>query len=165
MPKPGRFADGPVWPNPLTRARTSRGFTAESSSQPSPHRSSVPGRKFSSTTSDRLREPEEELGALRRGEIERDEALVSGERLEPQSGAVLARAVAARRIDARRMLDLDHVGAEVAEEHSGQRRREERGRFDDSDPGERLRHRSTARRKPMCGERASPPPSSSSFSE
>ena len=53
VPKPARWAYGPVWPKPLTRASTSRGFTAESSSQPTPQRSSVPGRKFSSTTSER----------------------------------------------------------------------------------------------------------------
>jgi len=39
------------------------------------------------------------------------------------------------------MLDLDHVGAEVAEEHTGERRREKRGRLDDPDSPERVSSR------------------------
>lgn len=51
VPKPGRCAYGPNCPKPVTLARTSRGLTACSSAQPSPQRSSVPGRKFSMITS------------------------------------------------------------------------------------------------------------------
>ena len=51
VPKPGRRAYGPTWPNPVMRAITSRGLTACSSSGPSPQRSRVPGRKFSTSTS------------------------------------------------------------------------------------------------------------------
>src|SRR5688572_16413655 len=50
-PKPGRSRAGPVWPNAEIRTITSPRFTAESSAHPSPHRSIVPGRKFSASTS------------------------------------------------------------------------------------------------------------------
>ena len=51
VPKPGRSRYGPSWPQPETRANTSRGFSALSTSQPNPQRSKVPGRKFSIKTS------------------------------------------------------------------------------------------------------------------
>jgi hypothetical protein len=43
--------------------------------------------------------------------------------------------VAARRIDTRRMLDLDYLGAEITEEHPRQRCGEECRGLDDPDPG------------------------------
>ena len=55
--KPGRCASGPVWPNAETRTSTTSGLARSSASGPSPQRSSVPGRKFSSTTSDRATRP------------------------------------------------------------------------------------------------------------
>ena len=120
-----------------------------------------------------LGQPQEEVGACRLGEVERDEPLVPRERLEPEPDAVLARPVAARGIDAGRVLDLDHVGAVVAEQHRRERSREEGRRLDDLDPPERRRRlvrdlahgRSTASRKPIHGERAIPAPRSSSLSE
>src|SRR6185437_14539173 len=48
---PGRSESGPVWPKAEMRVITSSGLTLSSSSGPSPHFSSVPGRKFSSNTS------------------------------------------------------------------------------------------------------------------
>jgi hypothetical protein len=36
VPKPGRFAYGPVWPKPETRTTTSRGFRSSSASGPTP---------------------------------------------------------------------------------------------------------------------------------
>jgi hypothetical protein len=44
------------------------------------------------------------------------------------------------------MLELDDVGAEVAEEHACERRREERGRLDHADPLERSQEATAARR-------------------
>ena len=107
-------------------------------------------------------------GRLR--EVERDQPLVPCKCLEPEPDPVLARPVPARRIDTVRVLDLDHVGAVVAEHHRRERGGEERRRLDDLDPLERhlrqLAHgRSTASRKPIRGDRAMPAPSSSSFSE
>lgn len=51
VPNPGRCAYGPNCPNAVTRASTRRGLAADSSAQPRSHFSSVPGRKFSITTS------------------------------------------------------------------------------------------------------------------
>ena len=48
---PGPSRNGPVWPKAVMRAMTSRGLIACSASQPRPHFSSTPGRKFSTTTS------------------------------------------------------------------------------------------------------------------
>ena len=50
-PKHGRPAYGPVCPYPVIRSTTSRGFARSNTSGPSPHRSSVPAWKFSTTTS------------------------------------------------------------------------------------------------------------------
>src|SRR6476660_4682021 len=52
-PNPARGAYGPVWPNPVTRVMTSPGLISQSCSGARPQRSSVPGLKFSSSTSDR----------------------------------------------------------------------------------------------------------------
>ena len=98
-----------------------RGLRPCSSSGPRPQRSSVPGRKFSISTSAPLGQAQEEVGAVGLREVERDRPLVAPERLPPQRDAVLARAVPARRVAARRVLDLDHVGAVVAEERRGER--------------------------------------------
>ena len=136
---PAARRTGPVWPKPVTRASTSRGFAAESSSQPSPQRSSVPGRKFSSTTSARSASRRKSVAPVGLREVERDEPLVARERLEPEPVAVLARPVPARGIGPARVLELDHVRAEVAEQHPGERRREQRRRLDDPDPVERPR--------------------------
>ena len=53
VPNPGRCRYGPVWPNPEIRRTTRRGFRSRRPSGASPHRSSVPGRKFSTRTSAR----------------------------------------------------------------------------------------------------------------
>ena len=99
--------------------------------------------------------------------IERRKALVAREGLEPEADSVLARAVSARRIGPGGVLELDHLGAVVPEEHPGERRREERRRLDHPDAGERLgaHGRSTASRKPIEDEPPVPAPVSSSFNE
>ena len=51
LPKPGRAVCGPVWPKPEMLSITRFGLTVCSTSQPSPSRSSTPGRKFSTSTS------------------------------------------------------------------------------------------------------------------
>ena len=55
--KPARSAYGPVWPYPEMRARMIPGFTSCIRSKPTFQRSSVPGRKFSVTTSARRTSP------------------------------------------------------------------------------------------------------------
>ena len=49
-PKPPLSANSPVCPQPEMRTTTSRGFNACSAARPRPMRSSVPGRKFSTST-------------------------------------------------------------------------------------------------------------------
>src|ERR671917_608444 len=51
VPNPAFSLYGPVWPYPLTLTTTTSGFASRRRSMPSPHRSSVPGRKFSISTS------------------------------------------------------------------------------------------------------------------
>ena len=52
VPKPGSAAYGPVWPKPEMRTMMRSGLRACSTSGPSPISSSVPGRKFSISTSE-----------------------------------------------------------------------------------------------------------------
>ena len=63
------------------------------------------------------------------------------------------------------MLDLDHVGAVVAEEHRGQRSRKERRRLDDPDPSSGCGHEVHREAEADPVDRARPPPSSRSLSE
>ena len=49
--KPPRCRYGPVWPKPVRRSTMRRGLTACSVSKSSPHSSSLPARKFSTSTS------------------------------------------------------------------------------------------------------------------
>ena len=74
----------------------------------------------------------EQLAALGPAEVERDGALVARDDLPPQAVAVLAVAVGARGVAAR-VLDLDHVGAVVAEQHRGDRRGVDRAQVEHAD--------------------------------
>ena len=65
--------------------------------------------------------------------------LVAAEARPPQGDAVLRRAVGARGIGLAGVLDLDDVGAEVAEDRGGERAGEQGGDVDDPHPGERGR--------------------------
>ncbi len=120
LPKPGRAEYGPNWPNAVTRAITSAGLAACSSSGPRPQRSSVPGRKFSMSTSASRDQRQQQPCAVRLAEIDGDGALVAPQRLPPEVDAVFCGTVPARGVRFPRMLDLDHVGAEVAEEGGGE---------------------------------------------
>ena len=53
VPNPGRCRYGPVCPNPEIRRITSRGFRSRRAAGATPHRSRVPGRKFSTRASAR----------------------------------------------------------------------------------------------------------------
>ena len=72
-------------------------------------------------------------------EVEHDALLVAVERLE--LGAVEALLEVAEAVAAARALDLDHLGAEVAEQHRGVRRRDELAVVDDPVAGQRAFHR------------------------
>ena len=130
VPKPGREEYGPNWPKPVTRASTSPGLASCSTSGPMPQRSSVPGRKFSITTSAsaaRVRKTSCPSGDERLSVIG---LLVAAEHLPPEADAVALGAVGARRVAAR-VLDLDHVGAVVAQHRGGERPGEEGGDVED----------------------------------
>ena len=114
--KPGRFAYGPSWPNPVTRVITSRGFRVEQSV----------GRQAEALERTRpevldehvglVEEREEDVAVGGDLEVEDDRALVAIDELPPQALAVAR--VAPRQATkgvAVRVLDLDDVGAEVGE--------------------------------------------------
>ena len=73
-------------------------------------------------------ELEQDGTARLRAQVELDAALaaVVGDEIR----AVLPAAEIAERIAALRMLDLDHVGAEIGEHHAGERRRDHRAQLD-----------------------------------
>ena len=110
-----------------------------STSGDSPQRSSVPGRKFSISTSAVGDQALHHLGPGGVAEVERDRALVAGEHRPPQRHAVLAGAVGADRVALGGVLDLDHVRAEVGEHGGGQRAGEEGGGVEDRDAGQGAR--------------------------
>ena len=130
VPKPGREEYGPNWPKPVTRASTSPGFASCSTSGPMPQRSSVPGPEVLDHHVGVGGQGAEDLLALRGREVQRDRLLVAAEHLPPEADAVALRAVGARRVAAR-VLDLDHVGAEVAQHRGGERPGEEGGDVED----------------------------------
>jgi hypothetical protein len=65
----------------------------------------------------------EDIGAFRLAEIEGDAAFVARHRLPPQRDAVHDRFELALAVAILGMLDLDHLGAEVGEQHRRERRR------------------------------------------
>ncbi len=69
-------------------------------------------------------------------EVKHDRALVAVQRVEVAALAVCERLVVAPRIAAGR-LDLDHVGAEVGEQHAGKRPRHVLGVLEHPDPIQR----------------------------
>ena len=118
------------------------------------------------------RQPSERLAAARRREVQLDAALVPAQRLVPEVVPVLLGPVTTGRVRTSRMLDLDHVGTEVAEVHGRHRAGEERRRVDDEQVVQRAGHRpssgsasdrSQASRNPMLVERPSPRPGTRYF--
>ncbi len=82
---------------------------------------------------------QQQLGAGLGVEVQGDRPLVAPEARPPQGDAVLRRPVGARGIGLARVLDLDDVGAVVAEDRGGQGAGEQGGDVDDPDPGQRGR--------------------------
>ena len=113
-----RSTYGPLWPKPVIDAQTSRGWRAQSAAASTPSRRAVRGRKLSTTTSARAisgvehrrrvgpdRRSSVTLRLLRLSDLEIDAACRFA------SGGIVPRVIAAARI-----LDLDHVRAEVGEQ-------------------------------------------------
>ncbi len=69
---PGLLLYGPVWPNPVTLRMTRFGWIDQSVSRSSPHASSVPGRKFSISTSKRGKSCLSSATPSRLAQVERD---------------------------------------------------------------------------------------------
>ncbi len=66
-------------------------------------------------------EPEQDLPATSLTEIEREGALVAAGDLPPERDALVPGAQRANGVAASRVLDLDHVGSEVAQQRAGER--------------------------------------------
>ena len=114
------------------------GFAACTDAQSRPHFSRVSTRKLVMTTSAQRDQVAGELlarRAVRRSM--RHRALVAGGHLPPQVHAALRRAHLAAGIAVARVLDVDHVGAEVGEQGAGQRAGDHVGELDDLEAGER----------------------------
>ena len=70
-------------------------------------------------------------------QVDRDRSLVARDRRPPEAAAVDAHAVAPHDVADAGRLDLDHVGAEVAEQLARERARDERAELEDAQAGER----------------------------
>ena len=134
--RPVRPEYGPSWPNTVIRAHTSRG---SQSSGPMCQRSTVPGRKFSHTTS--------AVAASRRNRswpsgvrrLQGDALAAPSLDRPPQrvAGSIVVgrdeRTDGAHEVAARRVLDLDDLGAHVAEQPGAERRADPGADVDDPD--------------------------------
>ena len=131
---------GPVWPKPVTRDHDEAGVDGRAGRpQPRPQRSSVPGRKFSISDVGVGREP-----AQRRRrrpawlQVERDARLLRVTIFHHSATPSLTAPQLRRRVAAR-VLDLDHVGAVVAQVHRGGGAREQRGAVEHPQARQRAR--------------------------
>ena len=85
-----------------------------------------------------LDEAEQQLLAAGNAQVERDALLVAGLDGPPQRTALVARlAPVADRVGLSGRLDLDDLGAQIAEQASGERPGQQRSELDHADPGER----------------------------
>ena len=72
----------------------------------------------------------EQRRALRFAEVQRDAALVTRHRFPPKRDAIFDRFELALTVTVFRMFDLDHVSAEIREQHRRERRRDHIARVD-----------------------------------
>lgn len=135
MSCPAVAASGPCCPQPVIRPKTSAGLRARQASGPTPSRSATPGRYPSISRSARATRSSTRpgpSGALRSTTTER----------------LLRLAMSYSRLDAERRglgaVHPDHVGAEVAQQHRGERSGSDPGEFDHPNTGQRPA-RATAR--------------------
>ena len=115
----GRRQDGPrrdrSAQTPEPRTMMSFGFTARRSSQPKPHFSITPGRKFSMTTSAPFHQPLEDVPSLRPPKVAGDRFLVSADDFPPERYAIVNRRHFAHGVPRAWHLELDDFGAEFGE--------------------------------------------------
>ena len=120
------------------RTSTSAGLTAFSASGPRPHFSSVPGREILAEDVGGSDQAPEEGRALRLAQVEGDGLLVALLGEPGVAVAALARAAElAQRVAEPRLLDLDDLGAELAEDGGGERPGDEGREVDDADAAQR----------------------------
>ena len=137
VPKPARAAYGPVWPKPVIRATHQTGVELEQHVGGEAPALEGAGPEVLDQHVGGGDQAAEDLGALGGGQAERDGALVARDLRPPDRGAVERRAVAAHAVAGLRVLDLDHLGAEVAEDLAGQGPGQDRRGVDDAEAGER----------------------------
>ena len=127
------------------------------------HCSSVPGRKFSTTTSAVAASRRNRSWPSARAQVERDAlAAAALDRPEQRVRAVVAgvdeRTDLAHEVAAARLLDLDDLGALLAEQARAERRGDARAEVEDAQARERTAHCSPARARPARASTASMPP-------
>ena len=147
VPKPGSEARGPVWPKPLTRTRTRPGLASCSASRPEAPALEGAGPEPLDEHVGVARQPQRELAAARVREVERHAALVAAHERPPEADALALRAEHAQRVAAR-VLDLDHLGAVVAEQRREQRPGDERRGVHHPQPPQRAGGRAVVRHAP-----------------
>src|SRR5664280_1139632 len=120
------------------RSITRPGLMPCSTSQPTPQRSKVPGRKFSQTMSERATRSLNTFAPPRTVQVEGERLLV------PRLGQPGQRVTAAGRrpevseyVTADRILDLDHLGPELAEDAGAVRAGDDRGQIQHPQAGQR----------------------------
>ena len=119
------------------RAMISDGRSALSSSQPSPHDSSTPGRKFSITTSHIGTRRRTISWPFRRVQVERDHLLAAVVLGEPVVDAVFRGPEPAQVVALAGQLGLDHLGAELGHERAAKGPGDDLGQLEHADAGER----------------------------
>ena len=124
MSCPAVVASGPSWPQPVIRAKISRGLTAAHSSGPMPSRSQVPGRKQSSSTSALAARSSSACGSFLTSRSTR--RLPRCSRSRSSLGMVRPPGPA----------HPDHVGPEVGQHHRRVRSGADAAQFDDFHPGQ-----------------------------
>ena len=112
------------------------GFSCDNCSQPSPHFSSVPGRKFSIRMSASRQQLAKNLLSLGGLQVKRDRLLVTRLHVPPQRGAVFKLAPLAQRVADIGRFDLDDLGAEFAQQLGGKRARYQLSEFNHFQPRE-----------------------------
>ena len=125
MSCPAVEASGPSWPQPVIRAKISRGLTRSQSCGPMPRRSQVPGRKQSSSTS-ALATRSSSAGRFGL-HVEVDDPLAAVEQVDVLGGHLQTTAGPAH---------PHHVGAEVCQDHRSMRPGPDTAQFDDPDAGQ-----------------------------
>ena len=131
MSCPAVLASGPLWPQPVTRPKTSLGIAREADlgAEAEPlHHAGAKALDQRVGGADQLERGRDRLRLL---QVERDRAPAAIEKaaaLDRVERVALGRRLA---------VDADDVGAHVGEQHAGERRRADAGHFDDLEAGQR----------------------------